>query len=128
MDTVAGCEASDDEALGDAGVVKAVAEAVAWLALRRVLYTDVRGPNVLVPAVGAGEVPVPRLVDYDDCVVTAEPVRCIAGFRDALREVVTARSARRSQFGGFAARFLAGQCGTFSAALAEAFARQNDEL
>ena len=132
MDAVVGGRAAtDDEATGgghDGGghgggvVLGAVAEAVAWLAAHGVLYTDVRGPNVLID--GWHRV---RLIDYDDCVVTPEPVRSAPAFREALAAVESARTELRSplcvSLPSFAARLAAGQLPRFEAALAGAFAR-----
>ena len=56
-----------------------VARAVAWLACQGVIYTDVRGPNVLVDGAGRG-----WLVDFDDCMVVPAPVTSLEGYRDAL--------------------------------------------
>ena len=133
MDAVAGHGATNDEATGGEGenaagedsgpggaVLRVVAETVAWLAARCVLYTDVRGPNVLV---GEGGV---RVVDYDDCVVVGEPVRDVAGFRDAVGCVEVARAARRGDTVApptFAERLARGNFPRFEAALAAAFAR-----
>jgi hypothetical protein len=128
MDAVVGRGATDDEvtggagagagAAGDGAVLRSVAEAVAWLAARRELYTDVRGPNVLVGAGGA------RLVDYDDCVVVGEPVCDAAGFRDAVGRVEDARAARRGVTVApptFAERLLCRDFPRFEAALDAAF-------
>ena len=125
--------ASDEEATGAAegadadAVTQAVAEAVAWLALRRVLYTDLRGPNVLVAAPRVAGAPVACLVDYDDCVVVSEPVRDVGELRAALGSVARARAARRSlpsvAARGFAERFAAGDFMKLESALGLAFAR-----
>jgi hypothetical protein len=155
MAAVAGARAASDEeatgaALGEAAVaiVAAVATAVAWLAAHRVLYTDLRGPNVLVLAAegaegGVGAVGAAAaagggaraaasawLVDYDDCVVVAEPVRTTAAFRAALGRVAEQRAARRggeqraatARGRGFAERFAAGEFQALAAALDAAFA------
>jgi hypothetical protein len=124
--------ASDDEATGAAGagggdITQAVAEAVAWLALRRVLYTDLRGPNVLVAAPCEAGAPVACLVDYDDCVVVPAPIRDVGELRAALGIVTEARAARRAlpsvTARGFAERFAAGDFPTLASALTEAFTR-----
>lgn len=132
MDAVAGREATHDEATGgvadgvaDGAVLAAVAEAVAWLAARRLLYTDVRGPNVLV--VGSGGGGVARLIDYDDCIVVPEAVRSAHAYREALAAVEAARAELRGPLcvglPSFAARLLAGDLPHFDAALARAFSR-----
>jgi hypothetical protein len=128
MDAVAGRGATNDEVTGGAGadadgggdgaVLRAVAEAVAWLAARCVLYTDVRGPNVLVSATGV------RVVDYDDCVVAEAPVRSAANFRAELARIEAARAARRGLSVApptFAERFVQGDFPLFMAALDAAF-------
>lgn len=90
MPAVAGAsECTDDELLSHgAAAQEAVAEAVAWLAVQHgVVYTDVRGPNVLLQPGESGGAPSARLVDYDDCetvepgaVATVEAYeRCLAG-------------------------------------------------
>jgi hypothetical protein len=132
MDAVTGAHsASDEEATGAAwgeaaaAIRAAVAAAVAWLAAHRVLYTDLRGPNVLVSA-AEGAV---WLVDYDDCVVVAEPVRTTEAFREALGRVAGQRAARRGaeqraavRGAGFAERFAAGEFQALAGALDTAFA------
>ena len=136
MRAIAGARtASDEETTGagaDAGagagaVVAAVATALAWLAAHRIIYTDVRGPNVLVRAAedAEGHTSV-WLVDYDDCVVIAAPVRDTATFRAALLRVAEQRAARRAPnhvgVAGFAERFAGGQFPALEAALDIAFA------
>jgi hypothetical protein len=80
----------DELCAPQSGAMRAVAEAVAWLARRRLLYVDVRPPNVLVVDSGAGAEPGPGsgppaqealrssprfyLVDYDDIVVVDAPL------------------------------------------------------
>lgn len=59
MAAVSGTECADADIECDAVVREAVADAVAWLATQRILYTDLRGPNVLRTEDGA------RLVDYE---------------------------------------------------------------
>jgi hypothetical protein len=156
MRAVAGREASNDEATGGAGaaasasaaappprpdVLEAVARAIAWLAARCLLYTDLRGPNVVVRCGGSGgggeeggggggggcALPAAWLVDYDDCVVVEEPLGSAEEVRRALARVEDAREARRGPCVAqptFARRF--GQGGEFphlAAALDRAFAR-----
>ena len=74
MPAVAGAtECTDDDLLlFGAPAQDAVADAVAWLAVHHgVVYTDLRGPNVLLQP-GDNGAPLARLVDYDDC-ETVEP-------------------------------------------------------
>ena len=74
MPAVAGAtECTDDDLLLlGAPAQDAVAQAVAWLAVQHgVVYTDIRGPNVLLQP-GESGAPLVRLVDYDDC-ETVEP-------------------------------------------------------
>jgi hypothetical protein len=131
MMAVDGREATDDEATGGGGdcggggggaVLAAVAEAVAWLAARGLLYTDVRGPNVLVVGGGGGA----RLVDYDDCVVLRTPVHSAQAYREALSAVEAARAELRHLCVApptFAARLAAGGLPRFESALELAFQR-----
>jgi len=124
-----GAGVAPDEAA--ASVLAAVAYAVAWLAENRVLYTDLRGPNVLVASAlaRAGGAPAAWLVDYDDCIVVPEPIRSVEALRAALGGVAQARAARRAvpAAPGFAPRFAAGEFPRLSAALDAAFARLRGE-
>ena len=127
MRAVEGREATNDESTGGEhpaaaaaapprpDVLDAVAEAVAWLAARCLLYTDLRGPNVVVrkgsgSGSGSGSssgssggggggggsgLPAAWLVDYDDCVVVEEPLGSAEEVRRALARVEEAREARR---------------------------------
>ena len=76
-----------------------VARAIAWLARRGLLYTDVRPPNVLVEEEeeegegggkeGAGRrraAPRVHLVDFDDVLVLGEPVASAGELCALLRE------------------------------------------
>ena len=111
---------------GAGAIVAAVATALAWLAANRILYTDLRGPNVLVRAAEDAEDVSVWLVDYDDCVVLPAPVRDTAAFRAALQRVAEQRAERRApnRFGaaGFAERFAGGDFTALGAALDAAFA------
>jgi len=71
-------DAADAEVTAAGPLLDAAAAAVAWLARRGLLYTDLRGPNVVVAGDEAW------LVDFDDCITVAEPVRDVDGFRAAL--------------------------------------------
>ena len=160
MRAVVGREATNDEATGGAGaaaagaaaaaaaprpdVLEAVAEAVAWLAARCLLYTDLRGPNVVVRVGSGGSsgssgggggggsgLPAAWLVDYDDCVVVEAPLRSAEEVRRALARVEGVREARRGLCVAqptFAQRF--GRGGEFphlAAALDRAFARARQQ-
>ena len=145
--------ASNDEATGGSGgnpppslpILTAVADALAWLAFHaRILYTDLRGPNVLAPAAlipapapasvaaaaAAVAAPPPNalawLVDYDDCIVLGGPVGSVDAFKKALAEVEEVRAKRRGVLSlaapGFAARFVSGDFPHLEAALKAAFA------
>lgn len=79
-------ECSDGEVTGgtgpqDAPLLRAVVKAIVWLATELgILYTDLRGPNVLKGSNGGV-----RLVDYDDCIVVpGGQVTSFAAFMDAL--------------------------------------------
>jgi len=79
MDALDGARNATDNEVTTAGVVlNKAAAAVAWLATRRLLYVDLRGPNVLISGDKVW------LVDYDDCCVLDAPVHDIASFRRAL--------------------------------------------
>ena len=131
MEALAGARASDAEVTGEAGggaraaaILAAVAGALAWLALRGLLYTDLRGPNVLVSEEG-GALEV-RLVDYDDVVAVAQPVRSAAAFVEAIRRIESVRAERRGlslTSPTFAARLAGGDFVRLRAALEEAFGR-----
>ena len=151
MRAVEGREATDFEATGGGGaapataaaaaVLEAVAEAMAWLAARCLLYTDLRGPNVVVRVSsgssggggggGGSGLPAAWLVDYDDCVVVEEPLGSAEEVRRALARVEDAREARRGPSVAqptFAQRF--GRGGEFphlAAALDRAFARAQQQ-
>jgi hypothetical protein len=80
---VDGAECSDNDVLADAAVLRGVADAVAWLAAHRIIYTDIRGPNVLrTPSGGV------YLIDYDDCELAEAPVTTYDGYLDELRRHV----------------------------------------
>jgi len=113
MAAVDGTECTDAEVTEtDGPVMHAAARGVAWLARHRLVYTDLRGPNVLKSplaaaaadgagiaaggaAAGAGAaaagVPAAWLIDYDDCVVTDRPVETLEGYVAALQSFANAR-------------------------------------
>jgi hypothetical protein len=155
--------ASNDEATGGGPgcttpppslpILTAVAQAMAWLACRaRILYTDLRGPNVLIPPAVLPAAPTPAtpattatttatpqhtsppapapaawLIDYDDCVVVEAPVGSVEALKEALDRVERVRVKRRGEFSlaapGFAQRFLRGDFPHLERALKDAFER-----
>ena len=114
MPAVAGREATESEmdGGGGGGLLVKVAATVAWLARRRLVHVDLRAPNVMVDVDGH-----PWLVDFDDMLVTPEPVISLEGFRAALL-----CSAAAKEHGTFASSFLGGGQSAFATALAQAFA------
>ena len=128
-------EASDAEATRAGPVLERVAAGVAWLAARGLLYTDLRGPNVLIAPrasgggggggaeAAAGEEPEIEievlLVDYDDCLVLGAPARSVADFRAAL----VSSGAAAAGPDCFAARYAGGACPDVEDALERAFGR-----
>jgi hypothetical protein len=111
LPAVAGREAADEEVTRTGGLLDAVAATVAWLARRRLVYTDLRGPNVLVDAEGA-----PWLVDFDDCMAVPQAVETVGGFR-----AVLAATAGAAVGGTFATRYCAGGLSEVEEAMAAAF-------
>ena len=88
-----------------------VAATVVWLARRCLLYVDLRAPNVMISEEDGSA----WLVDFDDCIVTSEPVMTLEAFRAALSCTPAA-----SEMDTFATRFLAGG-GAINEAIASAF-------
>ena len=150
MRAVEGREATNDEATGGEepaaaaaapprpDVLDAVAEAVAWLAARCLLYTDLRGPNVMVRVSGSSGgggaggggsgLPAAWLVDYDDCVVVEKPLGSAEEVRRALAHVEEARRGPSVAQPTFAQRFgCGGEFPHLAAALDRAFARQQQK-
>ena len=85
MPWVRGREAAPAD-MGEGGcALPSVAAALIWLARHRLLYVDVREPNVLIEE-GNGDGGLPRvtLVDYDDMVVV-EPPSTVDDLRELLR-------------------------------------------
>jgi hypothetical protein len=113
MPAVAGARPALEEELKGA-VLASLARSIAWLAARRLVYTDLRGPNVLLQE-PTGE---PWLVDFDDAAVAAEPVLSLAGYK---RVLGSSPQAGAQQQHTFAARLAAGEEGAFEAALEQAF-------
>ena len=110
---VVGHEARDETELRRFGspLLLSVAHAIAWLAMQRVIYTDLRAPNVILDKDRKA-----WLVDFDDCVVVSEPVRSVAAFKKAISGFPCAE-----ELGTFAASLCAGAESAFEAALAQAF-------
>lgn len=116
LPAVDGCDATDEEVTRSGRVLDAVAAAIAWLARGGVVYTDLRGPNVLVSGGGGGV----TLVDFDDCLVADAPVLTLAAFKAALAPAGL-------DDGGcdtFAGRLRAGDLPDVDAALEAAFAAE----
>jgi hypothetical protein len=107
MDFAAGVECSDEEVTIYPGpIMRGAARAVAWLAQQGIVYTDLRGPNVLksrantghsdiysgtdtsaAAAAAAASAPVAvTLIDFDDCFVTLQAVSTLETYVAALRE------------------------------------------
>jgi len=82
MPALGGREASSPEVFGPGRVLEGVAATIAWLAARGVLYTDLRGPNVLIDDAGD-----PWLIDFDDCVASSAPIRSLEAYKDAMASV-----------------------------------------
>lgn len=110
---VVGRVAEEEAELRRAGspLLLSVARSIAWLAAQRVIYTDLRAPNVLVDGDGGA-----WLVDYDDCVVVGEAVESVEAFKTAVSACPGAGEA-----GTFAANLCAGTEVAFEAALGHAF-------
>ena len=64
---------------GDGRLLPALARTIAWLARQRLVYTDLRAPNVLVDGEGK-----PWLVDFDDVLVAPAAVTSLQGYLAAL--------------------------------------------
>ena len=111
MPAVDGREAADEDVTRAGPLLDGIAAAIAWLAARRLVYTDLRGPNVLVNEEGG------HLVDFDDCLATPAPVTTLAAYKAAL-----AATPYAAAHGTFAAHLAAGALSDFEAALTAAFA------
>jgi hypothetical protein len=99
------------------GVLQQLAEGLAWLAVRGVVYTDLRGPNVLLDGTLA------QLVDFDDCIVVERGVCSVAGFKAAL----AAFAAEEELIAGFAVGCAGGAFPELEQALHTAFAQLQGE-
>ena len=111
MPAVAGREATDAEVTSEGPVLAAAAAAVAWLAQQGVVYTDLRGPNVLIDDAGA-----PWLVDFDDCLAVGKSVGTLSGYMEHLAASPGADNANT-----FACRLDGGFLPAVTRALAAAF-------
>jgi hypothetical protein len=83
---------------GDGRLLPALARTIAWLARQRLVYTDLRAPNVLVDGEGK-----PWLVDFDDVLVLPAAVTSLQGYLAALATCPGAQ-----QWGTFATSLCAG--------------------
>ena len=77
MPAVAGCEAADADVTRAGPLLTAVAASVVWLARQGVVYTDLRGPNVLVD----NDSGAPWLVDFDDCLAVGQSVTTLVEYK-----------------------------------------------
>jgi hypothetical protein len=111
MPAVAGRAAGEEEVRRGA-LLPPLARAIAWLARQRLVYTDLRGPNVVVDGEGA-----PWLVDFDDCALAPAPVTTLEGYLEAVAASPGAQGA-----GCFAASLAGGLEAELVGALREAFA------
>ena len=92
-------------------MLNAAAAAIAWLAQKGVVYTDLRGPNVVVDASGD-----PWLVGFDDCLAIDESVGTLAAYKKHL-----AASPDEQREATLAARLTAGALPAVKGALEAAF-------
>ena len=113
MPAVVGRAATDEEVKGGA-LLPPLAHAIAWLARQRLVYTDLRGPNVIVDAAGD-----PWLVDFYDVVLASAPVTTVEGYEEAV-----GASPGAQEVGVFAASLGGRQQEALVAALREAFAAE----
>ena len=110
MPAVAGRTATEEEVQKGA-LLPPLARTIAWLARQRLVYTDLRGPNVIVDEAGD-----PWLVDFDDCVLAPAPVTTLEGYLGAVGASPGAQGAAV-----FAASLGAGAEKALEGALREAF-------
>jgi hypothetical protein len=73
MPWVRGREAEIEDLHEGGCALRPVAAALAWLARHRLLYVDVREPNVLIEEGAEDGEPRVTLIDYDDMVVLTQP-------------------------------------------------------
>ena len=111
MPAVAGREATDAEVTSEGPVLAAVAASVVWLARQGVVYTDLRGPNVLLDDAGN-----PWLVDFDDCRAVGTSVDTVDDYMRYLAEIPGADATTT-----FASQLVGGFLPAVTAALAAAF-------
>jgi len=135
LPAVAGAREATEAEMAGSGcggvILQQIAAAVVWLAAHRLVYVDLRAPNVLVHTAadggggggggGGGDAALQAtLIDYDDCVLTPEPVTSLAAFR-AVLEATETPVAGCAEGGTFAASFIAGKQRAVEDALAMAF-------
>jgi hypothetical protein len=134
MEFAEGVECTDAEVTEVDGVVmQGAARAIAWLALQGVVYTDLRGPNVLKRntrggsdcAGAAASPPAVTLIDFDDCYVAEAPVTSLAAYEAALRKYCDEQLSwlQRPLSRTFAEEFVEGGFPALRAVLTTAFDR-----
>lgn len=83
MPAAEGSECMDEEVTSEGPIMRAVAKSIAWLAARsRIVYVDLRGPNVIKNETAVW------LVDYDDCFVTDSSVETLDSFKAKVGESI----------------------------------------
>ena len=130
MPAVVGQTCTDDNDVLLAGeVLNAVADAVVWLARHRIVYVDLRAPNVIrstpisaarTPG-DAQPAPAACLVDFDDCLLADAPVVTLEDYATYLQQYRASVDSSMPFANFFAARFLDGACPAVRDALDQAF-------
>jgi hypothetical protein len=113
-------DCKDAELESDELVVHHVSRAMAWLASKGILYTDIRGPNVLVSKT-EGSLAFVKLVDYDDCLLCDRPIVTKDDFLGELRRYREGDYGRDLGVAGGAEQLLEGGLKALAAALDDAF-------
>jgi len=121
-------EATDNEleGRGGGGVLAQVANAIVWLARARLIYVDLRPPNVLVAdgdGGDSGDSGLARtwLVDFDDLLLTDAPVTTLEAYAAALASSTGDGGGDALAGDTFASSFGAGNQAAVERALASAF-------